>query len=289
MKEHAIRLGRNRSLVGILTENGIWNSTRGNDSTAVLLLSPQYDHHVGPNGIYVRLARRLASMGYVALRFGHSGSGDSGPRRDKVPELMSVIDETQNAMDAVERLLGVKRFVLLGVCFGAGVAFQVAALDRRVRGAVMINPPIPELSENELTQRHLYYWHGGAIRNMRSWKRLLLLQSDFRAIMKSIKMRIKKSLQSGHAQPTDYPLIVQRLAESMRSIRANEVNLLIIRTDDIAGDQFMREFMYEEYKALMDMGLIRIAVIKNSDHIITPLAAQQQFLELTSEWMVEKY
>ena len=153
MKEHAVVFGRDRSLVGVMTENGTGNVSANDNITGVLLLTAGLDHHVGPNRIYVKLARRLAAMGCVVFRFGFSGTGDSGPRRDKLPASQSVIDETQLAMDYLERLMGVKWFILIGLCSGAIAAFRVAVADSRVRGAVLLNPQALSTVQTELLRR----------------------------------------------------------------------------------------------------------------------------------------
>ncbi len=85
MKEHALLLGKDRSLVGILTENGDADFPGKNELTGVLLLNAGLIHHIGPSRIYVKIARMLASMGFIVLRFDFSGIGDSGPRKDKLP------------------------------------------------------------------------------------------------------------------------------------------------------------------------------------------------------------
>ena len=65
MKEYAVLLGKDRSLVGILTENGDTDISEQKDLTGVLLLNAGLIHHIGPNRIYVKMARMLASMGFV--------------------------------------------------------------------------------------------------------------------------------------------------------------------------------------------------------------------------------
>jgi hypothetical protein len=94
VKESAAVFGRDRSLIGVLSERGT-TGLNEDSKTGVLLLSSGLDHHVGPNRVYVKLARRLADNGMPVFRFGFSGIGDSGPRKDKLPAAESVIDETR--------------------------------------------------------------------------------------------------------------------------------------------------------------------------------------------------
>ncbi len=288
MKEHALLFGRDRSLIGVLTESGNASSHGENSLTGVLLLSSGLDHHVGPNRIYVKLARLLSEMGFVVLRFSFSGIGDSGPRRDKLPADKSVIDETQQAMDCLERMRGVKKFVLMGLCSGAGAAFLVAAHDQRVRGAVLINAPVPKTPGTELAPQHTYYWRR-ALFNLQSWKRFLYRESDYQGIWKSLNFKIKKLIWPGYIENTEYALIIRELREFLQSIRKNNVQLFFINTDEAGGEHYLHEFMPGEYTSLKNSGIICSILLKGADHVIRPLAAQSRLLELISNWMAEKF
>src|SRR5689334_20064244 len=69
--ENAIVFGGDVRLVGIVTTPA---ETRA-DRTGVILLNAGVVHRVGPNRLYVTLARRLAQAGLTVLRFDHSGIG----------------------------------------------------------------------------------------------------------------------------------------------------------------------------------------------------------------------
>jgi pimeloyl-ACP methyl ester carboxylesterase len=149
VKEHAVLLGKDQSLVGILTENGDATTHEQDGPTGVLLLNAGLIHRIGPNRIYVKMARLLASMGFVVFRFDFSGIGDSGPRRDKLPIVESMTDEMRQALNYLEEFRGIKQFVCVGLCDGAGAATQILAVDQRVKKAVLINPPVPRSQERE--------------------------------------------------------------------------------------------------------------------------------------------
>ena len=84
MKEYTQLLGKRRSLVGIVTDNETF-SPHQKRKTGAVLLNAGLIHHIGPNRIYVKLARQIAALGIVALRFDLSGIGDSLPRSDSLP------------------------------------------------------------------------------------------------------------------------------------------------------------------------------------------------------------
>lgn len=287
MRERAVLFGRDLSLIGVLTKNERRDSPGKQSPTGVVILSAGLDHHVGPNRIYVKLARRLAEMGFVVFRFSFSGIGDSGPRRDKRPADESMIDETQQAMNWLADQAGVERFVAVGLCNGAGAAFRIATLDRRVRGAVLINPPPPETSRDELMGRS-YYWDR-ALFSTRSWKKLFLGKSAYREILRLTGLKLKNRLRPDYAQNSANAEIIEELTRSFRFIQEQKTQMVIIGTDDVTGYNYLWEFMRKEYTALKNSGLLSRRTLNGTDHVVTTLAGQESLLTLISEWMVKKF
>ena len=289
MKERAVAFGRDRSLVGVMTENVTGNVSANGNITGVLLLTTGLDHHVGPNRIYVKLARRLAAMGCVVFRFGFSGTGDSGPRRDKLPASQSVIDETQQAMDYLERLMGVKWFILIGLCSGAVNAFRVAVADSRVKGAVLLNPLALNTVQTELLRDHNYYWHY-ALFNFCSWMRLFFLQSNYQRVWKTASAKVKSWLQTNTARIHESPEVIDEITKSLQSFQERGVRLLLLSSNNgyEVGEEYIRQVARKEYNSMKDSGLLSTKVLRGSHHTLRPLACQEELLALVSEWIVEE-
>ena len=105
--------------------------------TALVLLNAGLVHRMGPFRLYVQMARRLAAQGYVVLRFDQSGLGDS-TLSARVSDNRKR-DEVAAALDLVARETGVTRFVLGGLCSGADDAFNLAPLEPRVAGLLLMD------------------------------------------------------------------------------------------------------------------------------------------------------
>ncbi|MDQ6776593.1 MAG: hypothetical protein M3071_10350 [Actinomycetota bacterium] len=100
---------------------------------------------IGPNRMWVELARRWAARGVPTFRLDVEGIGDADgaitPYADDeglyvgelVPQVLAALDELQR------RGLG-DRFVLAGLCGGAYWCFHAALRDPRVTTALMLNP-----------------------------------------------------------------------------------------------------------------------------------------------------
>ena len=135
MSERPVMIGADRGLMGIVCEpDGPWSA----DRPAMIMLNAGLIHRVGPNRLHVRLARQLAASGFLSLRLDLSGRGDSEPRRDGLSFAESGPIEAAEAMRYLEETKGVRRFVLFGICSGAAAAAEVAHVNARVAGAVVI-------------------------------------------------------------------------------------------------------------------------------------------------------
>lgn len=136
MREEAVQFGGKTALLGIISSPMNRATT---NSVGVILLNAGGLHRVGPNRLYVNLARRLAALGFVALRFDFAGFGDSEPRSENIPFSRGAVGDVRAAMDFLTTTTGVERFILIGICSGAEVSFEAAQQDPRVAGAVLIN------------------------------------------------------------------------------------------------------------------------------------------------------
>ena len=136
MNESVERFGSFGTLVGVSTHP---DTPPPSERPAVLFLNAGLLHHVGPNRLHVHLARLLAERGFTSLRFDLSGIGDSAVREDLLPRDRSVVSETREAMDHMQRVHGSERFVLFGICAGAEQAQRTGLEDERVAGTVLVD------------------------------------------------------------------------------------------------------------------------------------------------------
>ncbi len=283
MKENAIRFGKDRSLIGVLTEKG--NTGFNEDSrTGVLLLSSGLDHHVGPNRIYVKLARRLAESGTPVFRFGFSGIGDSGPRMDKLPVSESVIDETRQAMDRLGDLRGTARYCCIGLCSGANVAAAVLRADQRVEKAVLINPLFTRVAHGILGEQSIVY-REYALSNINSWIRLLTLRSDFRRIWRTVRAGFEERIKGNKMTLSDNYDIEGQIREFFQAIQTRNVRILMVFSHTEFGDIYLKKVLGKEYRSLVESGVLDIRRIKNADHSITQLVCQNELMDVISGFL----
>ena len=143
-------------LFGVLTEPAIAETS---DLGAVLLNAGAI-RRVGPNRMWVELARRWAAKGVPSLRLDLEGLGDSDgddSRFADVGELYipQLVDQVQTAIDVVQAQGIAQRFVLTGLCSGAYWSFHGALRDERVVAAFMLNPRTLFWDASQETVRYL--------------------------------------------------------------------------------------------------------------------------------------
>jgi hypothetical protein len=284
VKEQAVLLGQARSLVGIVTIPA--DAAQGAHLPAVILLNAGIVHRVGPQRLYVKIARSLAAMGFVVLRFDFSGIGDSRVRHDNLPFEKSTISETKEAMGYLEAEKGIGRFILAGLCSGADISLKTACCDPRVVGAVLLNAQGDQLDTGEalrsyflLSARARSFWKS-ALFNPQKWWRVLTGDIDYgdliRVLVFSLKSKVvrEKRVVSG---PSPY-------AENLRLAAGRSVRLLLVFSEGDTGLDYIRAVLGAELQRLCSSGNVAFHVISRSDHMFTPLYYQERLLTVVRDW-----
>jgi pimeloyl-ACP methyl ester carboxylesterase len=141
VRETPIVFGPRQNLFGVMAEP-CEHEIEARSRVAVLLLNVGTNYHIGPNRMYVKMARELAARGYRSLRFDLASVGDGRAANAYSAQRMydkGSVGDVKWAMDAMEQR-GCDRFVLVGLCSGAYMAFQTALADARVTGQILMNP-----------------------------------------------------------------------------------------------------------------------------------------------------
>jgi hypothetical protein len=137
MREQTLIFGAEEHLVGTVTL-----PTRAEASRAewmVLLTNAGVIPRVGPHRFNVHLARRFAELGMASLRFDMSGLGDSRRPMSTLSANDLFVADTRAAMDIAAQRYGAQKFLMLGICSGADIAYMTALEDDRLRAMVLFD------------------------------------------------------------------------------------------------------------------------------------------------------
>ena len=275
-KEEAVLFGERKSLVGVVTDPA--RVTR-NSRAAVLLLNPGIVHRVGPGRIYVKIARALAAMGFVVLRFDFSGIGDSAVRHDNLRFEKSAVRETQEAMKFLKSSKGIEHFILLGGCSGALISFETACCDEQVLGAVLINYPAiedeDEDANTDLKQRRAahYYWNF-ALFNLKSWRKLFTGRANYRQLTQVLRLQVKRRFASRSTMPAKET----SFAANLRALARRNVRLTFLCSQGDPLLDELREAGGDELQRSCVLGKVTLDVIPRSDHTFSSLDDHDRLL-----------
>jgi pimeloyl-ACP methyl ester carboxylesterase len=118
-------------------------AARAKGGPAVLMLNPGAVHHIGPNRLWVRLARQWAARGITVLRLDLSGVGDSPARPGATENTVyseHALQDVAAALDYLRTELGAGECHLVGLCSGAYHALKATIAGQPVASAIIINP-----------------------------------------------------------------------------------------------------------------------------------------------------
>ncbi len=190
--ERPVAFGPGGSLIGVLTSPStpVTGDARS-DQVTVVLVNAGIVHRIGPNRLYVSVARALADEGIHAFRFDLSGIGDSVVHWDpSVADLTAMTDrDIGAALDFLDSSDVPGRYVLAGLCSGADQAFRAARADARIVGVAMIDPDVHRTRGFRARQVARQLGRG------RTWQKVLTLQHPW--------VRRAVGADEGAAEPRD--------------------------------------------------------------------------------------
>ncbi len=302
MIEKAIKFGAFKSLVGIISEP---TAPLELSRPAVIISNAGLIHRIGPNRIYVKLARMLAAQGFVVLRLDLSGVGDSLPRPDHMPVEQFTIDDLVQAMDYLTHTYGMQRFVLMGHCAGAFHSFRTAAQDRRVSGVVMMNPDGSETDwvdydrKRKLARYYENYYIKRTLLDSQRWKRFFNGQISYRDVFKNILINVVWYRISGlffrikrrfgpPAPPQASAGQLFSIEAILTKLYAMDIQMMLIYSANSTGLERIQTGMGKALKQLKTAGKLDFFVVPGADHIFSPLATQLHLSEIILRWF-ERY
>jgi pimeloyl-ACP methyl ester carboxylesterase len=126
-----------RQLFGIVTSPTVEPLGIG----VVLLTGGGVALSMNRNRLSVRMARRLAALGYHVIRFDYRGIGESEGMTEVFDLTRPFSDDLLGAVGEL-RARGIGRFVLVGACYGARTALACAGRIEGLEGLVLVAAPV---------------------------------------------------------------------------------------------------------------------------------------------------
>ena len=272
VQERVCSFGEGGKLFGVLAR-------KGSDPTvpAVLMFNAGSVHHVGPNRVYVTLARSLAAMGFACLRFDLEGIGDSvmrGPGRENHPYPPHATADARAAIEYLKRAHGFMRFIALGLCSGAHTAFQAGLCEAglEIEELILINPLVYYYREGMSLEVVDTFSDAQAykqsMRDPKRWLKLLRGDVNFRRLLE-VAISHPKTIARSYidaAVETLMPSRAPRLSQDLRRLMANDRRVTFMLSERDAAREILMSGAKRTVTRAVKAGKIRLEVISGADH-----------------------
>ncbi len=292
MKEEAVVFGTNTDLVGVITNP----KERNDELPAFVFLNAGMTHRIGPSRLHVRFARELSEIGHTVIRFDFSGLGDSSRRTDDLPIAESVVRETREAMDLLEKKCKIKRFILIGICSGATISYLTSKHDDRVAGVVLINAQSHlhgmDTALGEYLREQTFAKHAWRIALRSSFRR-----KNFRKaiggqlnpirIMKMM-LGLPMSILFGNREQGSSAKAHDALAD-LKSVLERGVKVYHLYSEGDEGLDYFNLMLSPAQQATCNQGNSRLSIMLGANHVFTVLWSQDELLKDVMNWTREEF
>lgn len=269
MIERVVTLGANQQLVG--THCAPTASPAA--STGFILLNAGVIQRMGPRRFNVKLARQLAQAGFHSLRVDLSGQGDSRPAAGTASHEEQVRADLQAAMDCLQAACGIERFVIAGICSGAIAGLDMAQRDTRVVGLWMLDGHVYATFKARLARYHLQLTRAFRV-TMADW---------FGKLAGGAR---KPNTQAPRYSGDDTSRAPSReaFADILDKLADRGVRMYLMYSSDLLWHYSYQGQFKDTFKGRRFVDKVRCDFLKEIDHTVTALSAQQDVIARIQDW-----
>lgn len=293
VEESAVHFGPSSNLFGIVSAPAV-RARGGAPVKAIMLLNSGGVHHIGPNRLYVTLARRWAALGHVVLRMDLAGLGDSAAHSGEPANVIyarRALEDVREGIEYLKREWGATEVHALGICSGAYHAFKAAVARQPLAGVILINPLTFFWKESVSLEFPEYRVAADIMRyrtklfSPSSWLRLLRGRVNLWAMSQVLGRRafgVTAEWSHALARLLRIP-ISEDLAAELRRVIAAGVELKFIFAARDPGVELLRTKGGSQARKLCERGAMKVETVAGADHTFTDRAAREQLIGLLAE------
>ena len=260
-----------------------------------MLLTTAYDRQAGWGRMSVTMARTLARDGIPSLRFDTANVADSPPLPNAPEQVLYSRDQFQDVSAALD-FLETKKLLpafAVGRCSGGYLAFQSAIRDSRCSGLITVNPYAFFWDETQSVDEALRFvprsleTYGQKFLQFETLKRLYGGQIDAKSAARNIVAALaRRAVRLGRPLLGVLPFFAgehETVIDGFRSLTKRQVDISLIYSAHDIGLDYFREHFGEDAAGLKNFPDIRLTIIPDADHNLTPPYARKVYLREVRE------
>jgi alpha-beta hydrolase superfamily lysophospholipase len=294
IEELAVHFGDLPKLFGIVSAPTAGARRAGRPTKAILLLNSGAVHRVGPNRLYVALARHLSRLGHVVLRMDIAGIGDSAPRPGEPENIVytrQALQDVRSAIEYLQRDWGAAEVRAVGLCSGAYHAFKAAVAQMPLSGVILINP-LTFFWKEGMSLKYPEYRIADDISRYRSnmlslaaWRKLLSGRVDLWEVVQVLGRRARalalKPVRAA-ARLVEMPLS-DDLPTELLKIASAAIDLQFVFAAADPGLELLRNQGGRTAQRLRSLGQLHVELIADADHTFTDLATRTSLAAMLAQ------
>ena len=286
IRERVVQFGPKQSLVGILTTGRAASS----ELPHVVIVNAGIVHRVGPNRLYVDMARSIAALGYPVLRFDLAGLGDSDAVNGGASLLESAIQDVQQAMDHLQQTRQATQFLVFGLCSGANYAMATAFSDRRVIGVMMIDPSVSRTTRSKLVHAMRRLRHAGTLRELLLFRHPVFRRPLGRSFNPALSVARAADGQSGQRASTES---TRSAAADVRPALAQLIDrgaqLMMVFTGGVNHVYNYRDQLFDLLPGFDFRKQLKLEYMPDTDHTVSDAPGRARLLESVRAWLCASF
>lgn len=248
----------------------------------VLLLNAGSVHRVGPNRLYVAMARQWAAAGDHVLRLDITGIGDSLPRPGEPENVVyspRALEDVAAAIAWMRSQPGIREVRAVGLCSGAYHAFKAAVAGEPVDGVVVINPltffwtPDQSLDFPAFRVAGEAERYGKAAFDRGKWKKLLRGKVNVRNVAQTLARHAASRVVNRARDVSRRVGLPWRddLGAELEVVARRGVDLRFVFAEGDPGLKLLRIQGGSVVPRLHERGALVIRLVERADHTFTPI------------------
>lgn len=287
--ETPLSFGPAHNLFGILTQPARNAPAHMHPDTAILMITVAANHRIGPNRLHVALARSWAAAGYSSFRFDLAGIGDSRVTTGFPGSRLFYSNENTKAAQSAINCLAAKgytKFMAMGLCSGAYLAFQTALVDARVVGQILLNPRRLEWQADSTLQdvmqtsyKSIHYYRR-ALLDINVYKRTLRGEVNVRGIARRVSALLKARVARALGNVVHREPVEDSVFSSLKALGTRGTATLMVVGDEDDGRDYVEFHLGHRGSKLRHEPNFQITFIEGSDHTFAIPHSQQMVVDI---------